>query len=85
MQHVESSVKIYFTSDYARFRMINGNRPLNEKKIKKIIKDIEEGTNILPYAPVICFDKGDVLTAKEYLSMIENVFNYNKAKRTTIY
>ena len=61
MQHVESSSVIHFTREYARFRMINGNRPLNAKKIEKIIEDIKEGTNILPYVPLICIEKNNHL------------------------
>lgn len=37
MTHTESSQKIYFTNEYARFNMINGNRPLNEAKALEII------------------------------------------------
>lgn len=56
MQHVESSQKIYECSDYARFRMINGNRQLNASKIKKILNDIDDGTNVLKCCPVLCVE-----------------------------
>lgn len=52
MNHVESSLQIYFTKDYARFNMINGNRQLNELKIKKIITEINSGNDMLRYYPI---------------------------------
>lgn len=57
MQHTESSQQIYFTTDYARFKMITGNRPLNAGKIKKILNDIGDGTNVLKYCPILCIEK----------------------------
>ena len=52
MQHTESSVKTFFTKEYARFRMINGNRQLNDGKIKRIIRAIAEGNDMLRYYPI---------------------------------
>lgn len=61
MQHTESSVKVNFTNEYARFKMINGNRQLDEKKIKKIIKEIQSGNNMLPYYPIQVQENNDRL------------------------
>lgn len=61
MQHTESSIKIFYTKEYSRFRMINGNRQLNERKVKKIIEDIEDGTDVLKYCPIIVVEKAGVL------------------------
>lgn len=52
LPHVESSQKIYFSNEYAKFRMIEGNRQLNEGKIKKIINAISEGNDMLKYYPI---------------------------------
>lgn len=52
MQHLESSVVIYSTTEYARFNMINGNRQLNEKKIDRIIAEIQGGNDMLRYYPI---------------------------------
>lgn len=52
MQHKPSSYQIYFSIEYARFKMINGNRQLNDSKIKKIIKEINEGNDMLRYYPI---------------------------------
>ena len=61
MQHVESSIKVYFTQDYARFKMINGNRQLNESKIKKIQRDIRDGLDVLRYCPILVVENGNRL------------------------
>lgn len=53
LDHTKSSITIYHTKDYARFRMIDGNRQLNEVKIKKIINDITNGLDVLRYCPIM--------------------------------
>jgi hypothetical protein len=53
MHFLESKNKIYFTSDYSLFRMIYGNRMLNESKIKKIKHDISHGLDVLAYCPIL--------------------------------
>ena len=53
MKHITAaSVQVYETNEYARFKMIAGNRQLDENKIKRIIKEIREGNNMLPYYPI---------------------------------
>lgn len=52
MQHTESSMPVYFTSEYARFKMLDGNRQLNEGKINRIIKSITNGNDMLRYYPI---------------------------------
>ncbi len=53
MNHINSSVQIFSTSDYEKFAVINGNRGINIKKIKRIIEEIESGNDILQYCPVL--------------------------------
>lgn len=53
LTHVESSTKIYFTTEYGRFKFMKGNRDLVESKIKKIIKAIGDGIDVLKYSPII--------------------------------
>lgn len=55
----ESTLKIYFTSDYSKFRMIGGNRPLISSKINKIKTDINEGFDMLRYCPIIVIERKD--------------------------
>jgi hypothetical protein len=57
MLHYESSIKIFFTKDYACFKMIEGNRQLSEPKIKRILKDIENGIDLLRYCPILVIEK----------------------------
>lgn len=61
MEHIESAIKVFFTKDYSRFRMINGNRQLNEQKIKRIINDMENGIDVLRYCPVLVKENGQRL------------------------
>lgn len=46
-------MEIYQTKEYSLFDSILGNRPINQGKVDKIVKDISEGFNMLPYVPVI--------------------------------
>lgn len=50
--HKESSIKVYDTRDYSIFKMINGNRSINDHKVKKIIKEIDAGNDMLQYYPI---------------------------------
>lgn len=52
IKHNTSSVIVFQTKEYTNFTMINGNRALNENKIKRIIKEIEKGNDMLPYYPI---------------------------------
>jgi hypothetical protein len=61
MTHTESSTKVYFTKEYGKFKTINGNRQLNEQKIKRIKKDIQNGLNVLMYCPIIVSEKNERL------------------------
>lgn len=61
MQHTESSIKVFWTKDYGMFRTISGNRQLNSLKIKHIIEDIESGTNVLRFCPIVVRDNGRTL------------------------
>ena len=53
MKHAESDVKVYISRDYGLFRMVEGNRQLNSRKIEKIKGDIAGGLNILRNSPII--------------------------------
>lgn len=52
IDHKESSVKVYHSSNYGLFKMLDGNRDLNESKIKRIMADIESGIDVLRYYPI---------------------------------
>jgi hypothetical protein len=74
MKHVESSIKIFFSKDYSLFRMINGNRQLNNNKIKRIRNDILKGLDVLRYCPIL------VKENKNTLEIIDGQHRYWVAK-----
>ena len=49
----QSSVQIYFTTDHSLFNFLKGNRDLNEGKLKKIVKSVENGLNLFKYCPIL--------------------------------
>ncbi len=78
MSEQQSEVIVYKTNDYNRFRMISGNRGLNEVKIKKIIKEIDGGNDVLKYYPIQVKTVGDML---EILDGQHRFFISQKLKR----
>ncbi|HTD95133.1 MAG TPA: hypothetical protein VK644_15010 [Chitinophagaceae bacterium] len=53
MNHTSSKVKVYQTSDYKIFLMVDGNRPINKKKVQRIIAEIQSGNDVLDEVPVL--------------------------------
>lgn len=49
------------TKDYSQFEFIVGNRRLSDNKIQRILKDIGDGLNLLPYCPIIVFEQNGKL------------------------
>ncbi len=52
MHHHVSTVKIYETTNYQLFDKLKGNRKINDAKIKRIIKEIDAGNDMLQYYPI---------------------------------
>ncbi len=52
LTHHPSAVAVFKSPDYENFTMIKGNRPLNQKKIDRIIKEINAGNDILDISPI---------------------------------
>lgn len=67
MDHVESSVKVYFTTNYTIFKAIKGNRLLNESKINRIITDIKSGLDMLKYYPIVVDEQMNVIDGQHRL------------------
>lgn len=61
IDHRESSVKIYATKNYSLFKFIVGNRDLNLKKINRIENQCVTDVDILKYAPIMVYEKGNFL------------------------
>jgi len=65
---MEPSVTLYYqTTDYGMFKMLEGNRLLNESKINKILADIKGGTNLLPHYPILVDSNMNVLDGQHRL------------------
>ena len=54
-------MEIFYSKDYERFSTINGNRIINKKKVERLIEDIQNGLNLLPYCPIIVYEDEDKL------------------------
>ncbi len=61
MQHQPSTIQIYFSKDYKQFKFIKGNRHINEAKVKKIIRDIDNGLDMLRYCPIVVNNKMEII------------------------
>ena len=48
-----SCTTIYWTTDYKKFHYIHGNRDLNQTKINKLIKDVQDGLDLFKYCPIL--------------------------------
>ena len=53
MNYESSTTKIYWTKDHKKFKFLPGNRDINEAKIKKLIKDVQNGLNLFQYCPIL--------------------------------
>lgn len=50
-------MEIKSSKAYQLFSPILGNRIINANKVEKLVKDINEGLNLLPYCPIIVFNQ----------------------------
>lgn len=61
MHHTPSTSMVFQTDDYKSFNLVKGNRTLDMNKIKKILADIERGTNLLKYCPILVVERNKKL------------------------
>lgn len=61
MQHTPATATVFQSDDYNKFRMIKGNREIDLNKIKRILSDIERGTNLIKYCPILVVEKNNKL------------------------
>lgn len=73
LKHVESSVKIYFTKDYSRFKLITGNRNIVPGKVRRILKDIDEGLDVLKYCPIIVNHKMEIIDGQHRFHVAQKI------------
>lgn len=50
-------MEIQKTNEYEKFKIILGNRIINQTKVKRLIDDINAGLNLLPYCPIVVYKK----------------------------
>jgi len=55
---VSNHVKVFESTEYKRFVKINGNRDINTAKVKRIIKEIAAGNDMLEYYPILVEEAG---------------------------
>ncbi|MBV5327215.1 MAG: hypothetical protein JZU65_06175 [Chlorobium sp.] len=53
LQISESNTRINYTKEYGLFHFLRGNRDLNELKLNKIIKSVNDGLNFFKYCPIL--------------------------------
>jgi hypothetical protein len=61
MQHTTSTTMVFQSDDYNKFNMIKGNREIDVLKIKRILSDINRGTNLLKFCPILVIEKNKKL------------------------
>ncbi|MBK7885160.1 MAG: hypothetical protein IPJ81_16255 [Chitinophagaceae bacterium] len=82
LKHNSSTIVVFQSKEYNNFEMVNGNRALNQKKISRIIKEIESGNDMLSYYPI------QVRVENEKLKILDGQHRYfisKKLKRPIYY
>jgi hypothetical protein len=49
----ETKIKIYQTENYSAFRFINGNRPVKQLNVRKIVTAYKSGIDLFKYNPIL--------------------------------
>lgn len=65
MNHILSKIKGYQSDNYKLFRMVEGNRKINEVKVARIIKEIESGNDVLNESPILVAENKSHLEIKD--------------------
>lgn len=69
-------MEILTTKDYSKFKTIVGNRGINRKKVSKLVNDIDNGLNLLPYCPIL------VSESNGYYYIIDGQYRFSASKET---
>ena len=65
MNHSASKVKVYQSTDYKLFKLIDGNRSINKKKTNRIISEIKAGNDVLDESPILVTEVKNYLEVKD--------------------
>jgi len=71
MNDTLSEVKVYQTSDYAKFKVLNGNRPLKPAHVKLLKESISENGNL--GAPIITNEKFEMIDGQHRQKALEEL------------
>jgi hypothetical protein len=78
MEHTTSKIKVYQTNNYKLFKKLEGNRILNNKKIERIIKEIQAGNDVLDEVPVLVKQSGHILVVLDGQHRLEVAQKLNR-------
>lgn len=65
MNHSSSKVKVFQTDNYKLFRLVDGNRTINKKKVSRIISEINSGNDVLDESPILVTESKNYLDVKD--------------------
>jgi len=65
MNHTASKVKVFQSTDYKLFKLIDGNRAINKKKVDRIIAEIKAGNDVLDESPILVTEVKNHLEVKD--------------------
>ena len=57
MNHVESNIKVYCSTNYPAFKSLVENRHINKSKVNSIANDICNGSDLLRYYPILVIER----------------------------
>lgn len=88
MNHTPSQTTVYYTSQYKAFKFMPGNRIINDRKIKKIINDIDDGLNMLRYCPIVVLEDMTIIDGQhrfQVCKILKQPVFYIVAKPISLY
>jgi hypothetical protein len=75
-QPTKINVAVESTLNYDKFKFFKGNRPIQEKKIKSILKSVEGGINLFPYCPILVNKDYFVIDGQHRLESCKRLKSY---------
>jgi hypothetical protein len=69
----EINTKIFQTKDYSAFKSIEGNRPLDERHVKELMKNIEKHGNLTPSFPVVVNENIEVIDGQHRIAALQEL------------
>lgn len=72
-KHRESDIKVYHTTNYNAFKIIKGNRKLNQNKIIRIKDAINGSLDMLRFCPIIVDSEMNVIDGQHRLQICKDM------------